>query len=158
MPYSHSLIATAIWSLVAALLYFAVSRDRRGALIVAALVASHWVLGRQAPHEPDMPLGFDEPRIGLGLWRSLPATLIVELVMLWGGAWLYARATEPTRKAGSIVLWGLVALLSVAFVGATLGPVPSSITPLLATVPVIFTVVVGCAFVIEHYRRNRPVG
>src|SRR5690348_9677291 len=55
MPYSHSLVIGVGWALAAALVYGALARDRRGAIVVAALVLSHWLLDWIA-HEPDMPL------------------------------------------------------------------------------------------------------
>ena len=56
-------------------------RYPRGAMVLAALVISHWVLD-VISHRPDMPIRpGGGPRIGLGLWYSLPATMVVEGVM-----------------------------------------------------------------------------
>src|SRR5215467_2937756 len=54
-PWSHSLLMTMVWSAVFAFVYFAWSRDRSGAVWVALVVASHWVLDFVS-HVPDMPL------------------------------------------------------------------------------------------------------
>src|SRR3954447_24732591 len=43
-PWSHSLLLVAVWSLLAGGVYFAVRRYAYGAITVAALVASHWLL------------------------------------------------------------------------------------------------------------------
>ena len=56
----------------------------------AALVLSHWVLDF-ASHRPDMPLWPGGPKVGLGLWYSLPATLVVEAVKKYG--------LDPTKPA-----------------------------------------------------------
>ena len=57
-----------------------ISADDRGAVILAALVVSHWVLD-WLTHLPDMPLWPDGPKYGLAMWKSLPLTLVVELTM-----------------------------------------------------------------------------
>ncbi len=44
-PYSHSLIALLLWGSIFALLYMVLSRSgSRAAVVIAALVFSHWVL------------------------------------------------------------------------------------------------------------------
>ena len=78
VPFSHSLLMDAVWALLCAGIYFLARRDSRGAWIIAAAVLSHWVLD-VVTHRPDMQLapGIDT-RLGLGLWNSPTATLIVE--------------------------------------------------------------------------------
>src|ERR1043165_2333958 len=125
MPYSHSLVTGLGWALVVALVYGALARDRRGALVVAALVLSHWLLD-WISHEPDMPLVPGGARYGLGLWRSLPGTLITELLMFVAGVWLYTRATRATGPVGRYGWPARVALLGLGFVATAFGgPLPS---------------------------------
>ena len=116
MPYSHSLVTGLGWALATALIYGLLSRDRRGALIVAGLVLSHWLLD-WISHEPDMPLLPGGARYGLGLWRSLPGTLLTELAMFAIGAWLYSRATRATGRVGRYGWPVLAGLLALGFVG-----------------------------------------
>ena len=69
-PWSHSLLMTIAWSLLIALGYFGLNRDRVGAVWVGILVASHWVLdfvshrpdirGRAAPGREPRARGRDE--------------------------------------------------------------------------------------------------
>jgi hypothetical protein len=62
------------------------------ALLVGGVVVSHWVLDF-VTHAPDMPLWpGSSPRVGLGLWRSVPATFFVEGALFVAGIALYARA------------------------------------------------------------------
>lgn len=151
MPYSHGLVTGAGWALAAALVYGALARDRRGAIVVAALVLSHWLLDWIA-HEPDMPLVPGGDRYGLGLWRSLPATLGTELVMFAVGAWLYTRATRATGRVGRYGWPALAGLLVIGFVGATLGKPPPSIDGLLVVVGVTIAGVIGAAIAVERQR------
>src|SRR5437867_11080197 len=42
-PWSHSLLMSIVWGAAAAIIYFAVTRYGRGALIIFIGVVSHWV-------------------------------------------------------------------------------------------------------------------
>jgi membrane-bound metal-dependent hydrolase YbcI (DUF457 family) len=123
-PYTHSLATSLAWSVGFALVYYLVRKDQKGALILAAGVFSHWILD-WITHRPDMPLyPGSETRVGLGLWNSLPGTLVVELAMFAGAVYLYARATRPRDRTGSIAWWAFVAFLLVSYVSAIFGPPP----------------------------------
>ena len=100
-PYSHSLLFLCLWGLVFGAICAGVVRDRRVWLVVFALVVSHWVLD-WITHRPDMPLYPGSAKVGLGLWNSVPATIVVEVTMFILGVWIYARSTrarDRTRHA-----------------------------------------------------------
>ena len=99
-------------------------QDLAGALAVAALVPSHWLLDLPF-HRPDLPLWPGGPRVGLGLWNSVPATLVLEGLFLFGGLWLYTRRTRPLDRAGSWGLWAMVGLLLLIYVGSMFSPAPT---------------------------------
>jgi LexA-binding, inner membrane-associated putative hydrolase len=125
-PWSHSLLAVALWGLAAAVLYDRLSRDRRGAIMVGALVLSHWVLD-YITHRPDLQLyPSGAARMGLGLWYSLAGTLVVEGLIFVIGLGLYVTATRPRDRVGRYALWSLVGLLLVIYFSSGLGPPPPS--------------------------------
>jgi membrane-bound metal-dependent hydrolase YbcI (DUF457 family) len=104
-PWSHSLLMACAWGLCAAALVRWRGMTGGVALLVGGVVVSHWVLDF-VTHAPDMPLWpGSSPRVGLGLWRSVPATLLVEGALFVAGIALYARATRPADRIGSIGLW-----------------------------------------------------
>jgi membrane-bound metal-dependent hydrolase YbcI (DUF457 family) len=110
-PWSHSLAMSVAWAVAAGLAWLAVSRDRRGAAVVGALVASHWLLDL-VTHRPDLPIvPGGATKVGLGLWDHVAATVVVEGAIFAGGVWLYAASTRPIRRSGSVALWALVAFL-----------------------------------------------
>ena len=124
MPYSHSIVATVIWSAVFALGYLAITRDRRGAVVLAVCVASHWVLD-WITHRPDMPIfAGDGPLVGLGLWDSLPGTLVVEGAMFAAGIAIYTSTTRARDRKGSLGFWALIATLALIWIGSIFGPPP----------------------------------
>ena len=102
-PWTHSLLMTLIWAVLGGAVTYVFSRSGRATLFVSALVVSHWVLDF-VTHRPDLPLwpGDGAPMAGLGLWRSITATLVVEGTLFALGAWLYARATRTKDRIGSI--------------------------------------------------------
>lgn len=124
-PFTHSLLAVALWSALAALAFFAVRRDARSAVLVGALVTSHWVLDL-VTHRPDLPLWPGGPLVGFGLW-NLPALEIpLEAAIFAGGVALYLGATRPLDRVGRWALAVLVALLAGIQVANLLGPPPPS--------------------------------
>jgi membrane-bound metal-dependent hydrolase YbcI (DUF457 family) len=125
-PWSHSLLMSAVWATAFAGIYYALSRYRAGAIAVWIGVVSHWVLD-WITHRPDMQLYPEGQRYGLGLWNSIPATLVVELSMFVAGIWLYARATRPRDRIGSWGCYAYVALLLVAYVSDRFGGPPSNV-------------------------------
>jgi len=126
-PWSHSLLMVLVWALLLGGLYGWARRDRRGTVVVALAVVSHWLLDA-AVHRPDLPLvpgGGVE--VGLGLWHSLPATLAVELLVFAVAVGLYLHRTAAVDRAGSIGLWLLVALLVAIYLGNLFGPPPPGV-------------------------------
>jgi len=123
-PFSHSLLAVVVWGLVFAGVYFAARRYRDGAIVLGLLIVSHWVLDFLT-HGPDLPLApGSEARVGLRLWDSVAATLIVEGLLFAACVALYARMTKAIDKVGTYALWGLVAFLVVIYTMNVFGPPP----------------------------------
>ncbi len=157
MPFTHSLLGSAIWALAAGLLYGAL---RRGAghwtagLIVGAAVLSHWFADLLV-HAPDLPLIAGEPKFGLGLWRSLLWSQIAEMGLLLAGFWLYMRNTAPKGPAGRLAPWAflvfLVAVQAYSHMGtveAGASPKPFAVTALIA-----YTVLALGAWLMDRTRK-----
>lgn len=123
-PYSHSLAAAIVWSILFGIVYYALRHDRRTATIVGALVLSHWILDLPM-HRPDLQLWpGSSVRVGLGAWNSIPLTIAIELVIFVGGLVVYLRQTRARDRIGSIALWAMVLLLLAIFFSGYASPPP----------------------------------
>jgi hypothetical protein len=131
-PWSHSLVADVAWAAAFALIYWTLRRDAAGALWLAALVLSHWVLDALS-HRPDMPTWPGGPKVGAGLWYSLPASMIAEFALYAVGVWLYLRATRARDRWGAALWWAFVATLAALYVASVFGPPPPSVDALAAS-------------------------
>ena len=108
-PWSHSLLMMVAWGALLGALYLWRRGDRRAAIILFALVVSHWVLD-WVTHRPDMPLiPGGGPKLGLGLWNSVVATLVVEGLLFAVCVWLYTRTTAARDGRGR---WGWISLVT----------------------------------------------
>lgn len=125
-PITHSLIGSLGWSLLFGLVYFLIRRYSRGAWIVGLGVFSHWILDLIV-HRPDLAIvPGGGTRVGLGLWNSLPGTLVVELGIFVIGAALYLHVTTALNRTGRYALWALLAVLLVLYFGNLVSPPPPS--------------------------------
>lgn len=125
-PISHSLLAVLGWAALVGGTYWRLRREKWGAIVVAVLVVSHWLLDAIV-HRPDLPLyPGSEQLVGLGLWNSLSDTLLVELGIFAAGVWMYARSTQARDAIGKWAFWTLVGFLLLIYAGNLFGDPPPS--------------------------------
>lgn len=130
-PWSHSLLMVVGWSALGGLVGRRMFGSWRAGAVIGGLVLSHWVLDF-VTHRPDLPLWPGGPLVGLGLWNSIPGTILVEASLLTGGLWLYHHATVARDRTGTGALVALVILTSVIWVTQPWAPLPGSATAVAA--------------------------
>lgn len=129
-PVSHSLLAVLGWALLVGGIFLALKKNRRGAIVLAALVVSHWLLD-VIVHQPDLPLYPGSPTVvGMSAWNSLPLSIAIEVPLFALGAWLYARSTTPADAVGRWAFAGLVVFLVAIHAGNLFGTPPPSVEAL----------------------------
>jgi len=133
-PYSHSLLLLLVWGVLLALLSRPFTRGRRVFAVIAALVASHWLLDF-VTHRPDMPLYPGGAKFGLGLWNSIPATAAIEVPLFAAGVWIYSRVTHPRDRTGKWAFGSLIVTLLLIYVANIFSPPPPSV-PVLTIVAI----------------------
>jgi len=123
-PFSHSLISVMGWASLFAGLYWVMTRYRAGAMTIWIAVVSHWVLD-MISHRPDLPLyPGSEKLLGLGLWNSLTATLLLEGGLFAAGIVIYLRTTTARDRTGKIAFWALIVFLVTTYLLNLFGPPP----------------------------------
>ena len=153
MPYTHSLAAALLWS-GAGFVGYKVARGgaSHAALLVAAAIFSHWVLDLIV-HRPDLPLYDDTYKMGLGLWNHPALASALEASLLFGGIFLYLRASKAVSSIGKfgMLVFGVLLLLmqGIIFFGAP-PPSPSAaaVTALLS-----YVVLAGVVYWLEKKRQ-----
>ncbi|HET6268307.1 MAG TPA: metal-dependent hydrolase [Acidobacteriota bacterium] len=127
-PYSHSLVMSILWGVILAAVYWMRKRDGRASVVILLSVVSHWVLDF-VTHRPDMPIApWSDVKVGLGLWNSVAATIIIEGLLFTAGVWIYWKFTQSLDRIGSVGFWAFVIFLVVSYVASILGPPPPNTT------------------------------
>jgi FtsH-binding integral membrane protein len=126
-PISHSLLMVIGWSLIFSVVYYLISKNRTGSILLGTLVLSHWILDLVV-HIPDLPLyPGDSPKVGLGLWNSTLLTILVEGVIFISGIWIYLKTKKELSQKVNAWFWSLVVFLLIIHVINFIGPPPPSV-------------------------------
>lgn len=140
IAWSHGLFMAVVWAIAGAAIAFLLSRDRRVSTVIGLVVFSHWLLdfishpmglGRELP--PGLPLLFEgSPKVGLGLYDSVPAALITELGLFIAGIAIYLLTTRAKDRVGK---WSFWVLMLFVFLLMVPGAIPElALLPTFATV------------------------
>ncbi len=97
-------------------------------------------------------------RLGLGLWNSIPATIVVEGLMFAAGVWMYRATTLARDRIGHYGFVSLVALLIVLYADAAQGSPPPSVQVLKTVSLGIWMFPFLAAWVDRHRAVIQPVG
>lgn len=126
-PFTHSLAAAIIWGVIFGVIYFLIKKNSKTSIILGVFVVSHWVLDFLV-HIPDLPIfPGSELKVGLGLWNSFAATIILEGLIFGIGIYLYYKVTKTKNKTGTYSLIGLVVFLILIYISNLFGPPPDSV-------------------------------
>jgi len=154
-PWSHSLLLVIFSGVALGGIYYGYGERARGAVLVGAVVASHWFLDFLV-HVPDLPLWPGGPVVGLGLWNSLPATLLLEFGILAVGLTLYLRLTTGTDPVGEWGPWAIAALLAVVFLASSFGPTPGDGSVVAASALALWVLVPLAHWIDAHRVVGKP--
>ncbi|MEM6477279.1 MAG: hypothetical protein AAF687_14070 [Pseudomonadota bacterium] len=93
MPYTHSLLGTALWALACAVVIMVYKRNAVGGILAGLVVLSHWVLD-WLTHRPDLTLAGGGETYGLGLWNQPYIAIPLELGITFAAFLFYVRRTR----------------------------------------------------------------
>ncbi len=120
-PYSHSLFSSVLYSLILGFIAWKIFKSLKTGIVFGLVVLSHWVLDFLT-HRPDLPLFFDNVKVGLGLWNSTAGTFIVEVILFIGGIVFYLMSSPLTSQKRKLVFWSLIIFLFIMYLGNIFGP------------------------------------
>jgi hypothetical protein len=113
MPFTHGLPSAILLSLVmGGAVALAFKGDRVAIVLAVGITAfAHWAFDLIV-HTRDLPLVFDQMKVGFGLWARPYVSVPLEIGLMLGGLWLYDRAVPSPSRAGTIALWLLGAAMA----------------------------------------------
>ncbi len=124
MHVSHSLVGSLAFAGGALGLYLLLTRNRVGALLIGAVVLSHWFFDLVV-HVPDLTLAGSPPKLGFGLWNYPMLEMPLELGITFGALWYYVRALHPAMLRVAALAAVLLVLQAINW----FGPVAPEVTP-----------------------------
>ncbi len=133
MPWSHSVLAGAVWAVLAGALAARLwpGAPWRVAPAMAAAVLSHLALDIPV-HVPDMTLaGNDTLRLGLGLWNQRVLVIAIEAGVLAAGVLVLARSSWAVAARRSRALIALGAAMMLLLIVSYVVPTPPAITAMV---------------------------
>jgi membrane-bound metal-dependent hydrolase YbcI (DUF457 family) len=129
-PWSHSLLMSVVWGALLAGLARWRKVEPTDALLIAALVVSHWLLDFTT-HAADLPLWPGaSPHVGLGLWHSIPGTILVEGLLWIVAIALYLQPRRARNWAGRGAFWSLVIASTLIWLSGPWSPPPPDVRSL----------------------------
>jgi hypothetical protein len=151
-PISHSLLAVIGWSVGFGLVYFIIRRYQQGAWILGAGVLSHWIIDFLS-HRPDLPIiPGQETKAGLGLWNSVPATVLVEGTLFILGLILYTRSMTARDRLGRYAFWALIAFLAIIWIANIFAPEPPPNETAIVIASLSLWLIIPWAYWIDRHR------
>ena len=102
-----------------------------------------------------MPLYPGGPRLGLGLWNSITATVIVEGLMYVIGVGIYLRVTRPKDGIGRWGLLSFVIAVGAFYVANIFSPPPPSVNILAIGALVLSSFLIAWAWRADRHREAR---
>ena len=156
MPYTHGLIGAFVLSGLLGALGALFLRQWRAVvfLVLAGAVFSHWLLDLVV-HVPDLPIYDDSAKVGFGLWRIVWLSLPVELALVAGGGWLYARMVPARRAGGDRWLWLFLMGMAALEIYGAVAPPPASAPQLALSALAAYFVLALVAALVDRARSTQ---
>jgi membrane-bound metal-dependent hydrolase YbcI (DUF457 family) len=148
-PWSHSLLMAIVWGVVASGFMYWIGKDRRVAVLVGMVVLSHWLLDFTT-HRADLALWPGGSKHGMGLWNSIPGTIVVEGSLFVAAIVMYVRAFKPCDATGKWSFWTLVGLTGAIWIMQPWSPPPPSAKAVATVAIAVFLFPLWTAWIERH--------
>jgi membrane-bound metal-dependent hydrolase YbcI (DUF457 family) len=124
MPFTHSLLGSALWGLALATVIAIFSKNRIAAQLSFLVVVSHWFLDVLV-HRADMTVLGSAPKMGFGLWNHPLIEMPLELVLTGVALGYYLIRTRRQDGATHAPAWILGSALLLVQLYNWLSPEPT---------------------------------
>ncbi len=156
MPYSHGMLSTIIYSLVAVgilMLFPYFRKNKSSAWWIGAAIFSHWILDFLS-HRPDLPLYGNSAKVGLGLWNYPTLAVIIEVGIFIAGAIWYAIRVEGFKGWANYLFWGFVGIASIASSVRGDAMSPGSVDTVAISAMIFYAVATTIIYFVEKNERR----
>ncbi len=154
MPYTHSLLMSIVWAVLAGLVFGFVFRKqaKAGAVLFGLIVLSHWFMDLIV-HKPDLTLLLEGQKYGFGLWEKpfLAATLELGLFIM-ATIW-YLSKTVPANKWGKYYPILFIGLLSAIHAIGQKMPAPETTNEFAVSALFSYSLLALLAYGLDRSRR-----
>ncbi len=116
MPYTHSLLGTAIFAAVFLGVVAIRQRDLKLGALAGMVVLSHWLLDLLV-HVPDLTIDGTPPKLGLGLWNMPWVAIPLELALTLGAFTFYLRRTRGPAGPPAVLLAVMLLFQGISWFG-----------------------------------------
>jgi hypothetical protein len=152
IPYTHSLLAAALWSIAFGIACVLVYRWNRAAGLIAGFaVFSHWLLDLLV-HRPDLALYDSHMKMGFGLWNYKWPEFALEVLLLVIGIYLYMRSTRATGAIGRYGFIGFAIVMLAIQASQFFAPPPPSPNAVALSALFAYVLFAGTAAWLERKR------
>lgn len=115
-PFSHSLLGAGIWAVVFGIVIAIWHRDTIAGMLIATVVASHWLLD-WVTHRPDLTLTGSGETHGLGLWNYPEFAMSLEIGIVLAAFFFYIKRSRGPIVQPIILLVVLFAFQAINWFG-----------------------------------------
>jgi len=128
VPFTHGLVSSIIISVIVLLVFWKLI-DKTWGLALSLAVFSHWFIDFIA-HTPDMPLIFNQYKVGLGLWNYPWIAFFVEISFFLGTGYFLFKDSKDLKRP--MILMALLVLLYTPTMFAPEKAVPVAVFSLMS--------------------------
>lgn len=154
MPYTHSLLGTAVAATLVGLAMWKWLGSARSATVVALVVLSHWFFDLLM-HRPDLTLAGGDSKLGLQLWNYPLLAHSFELALLLLSYWVYRAVAKPDARQARAALI-LASVLVIVQLYAIFAPPPPNVPQMAASLLVLWLLIPGLAAWLERPKKPAP--
>lgn len=161
MPYSHSIWAAILWSVIALMICRSLlNLSRTISLLVCFVVGSHWWLDLLV-HTPDLAVwsifSSDASKWGFSLWNNVYLSFATEACILLLSVAFYLKKTHPKVKAGRYLIPAFTVLLLLIQLLSNFGDLHVHSEAAFAwQAMIVFTAFAVLAGILDHQRSGGP--